>query len=339
MAIKKAMILSAGVGSRLEPLTLSIPKPLVPLVNIPVMDILLAQLKKFGVESVVANTHYFAQKIHDRYMKNSPVELNFSFTEEEVLSGTAGGLKKCQYYFNEGENFFVLSADGLSDVDLAAISESHTQSGAIATIILKNVERSEVFKFGVIVQDENGFVKEFQEKPSVEEAQSTLTNTGIYVFNYKIFDFIPENMFFDFAKDVFPALQKKGEKINTFIMDNYWNDIGAIRQYVQSTRDIFDKKIVIDNVDIMEKPNGRLILGNTKLDESVDIIGDCVIGDNCKIGKNAVLKDVILWDGVEIAQNIELDDCIICNNSKISVSMKREVIAENSIIDSNLVRS
>ena len=178
----KAMIMAAGVGSRLDPLTKSVPKPLVPVANRPVMDILVENLKSIGVKDVVSNTHYLAEKIINRY-ENINFGVNFKFIKEDTLSGTAGGLKKCQFFFDKDDEFLVLSADGLSNADLQKGIDIHRKSGAIATIGIKEIPHEEVSHFGVVVTDENGYITEFQEKPSLKEAKSNFINTGIYVFD------------------------------------------------------------------------------------------------------------------------------------------------------------
>ena len=236
----KAMVMAAGMGSRLEPLTLSVPKPLIPVMNQPLMDIILTQLSELGVKDVISNTYYLADKIIERYQKNN-LGINFNYIKETALSGTAGGVKKCQDFFNKGEDFIVMSGDILTNAEIEEGIKIHKESGAIATIGVKQVPHELVSHFGVVVTDENGYIKEFQEKPSLAEAKSNLINTGIYIFNYKIFDYIPENTFYDFAKNVFPQLLKDGQ-INTFEVNGYWNDIGTIEQYKQSMQDIFNGK-------------------------------------------------------------------------------------------------
>lgn len=198
----KAMIMAAGMGSRLEPLTLMVPKPLIPVMNTPIMDIILTQLADLGVKDVISNTYYLSEQIIDRYSKNK-LGIHFNYIKETELSGTAGGVKKCQFFFDEGEDFIVMSGDVLTNADIKKGVEIHKKSGAVATIGIKQIAHEKVSHFGVVVTDENGYITEFQEKPSIEEAKSNCINTGIYIFNYKIFDYIPENTFYDFAKNVF----------------------------------------------------------------------------------------------------------------------------------------
>ena len=325
----KAMIMAAGVGSRLDPLTKAVPKPLVPVANRPVMDILMEKLAAIGVKDVVANTYYLAEQIIERY-KNNDFGINFEYIKEETLSGTAGGLKKCQFFFNEGEDFFVLSADGLSNADLLQGLEIHKKSGAIATIGIKQIPIEEVAHFGVVVTDKDGFITEFQEKPCVEEAKSNFINTGIYIFNYKIFDYIPVNTFYDFAKNVFPELLKE-HSINTFKINQYWTDIGTLEQYEQSTQDLFNGLCSFNHNKILNKGEGAYISGSI-LPESTKIIGNCTIGDNCTLGKNVVLENCILWDNVKVDDNITVSNSVVASNSTVNANLYSQIIGANQLI-------
>lgn len=329
--VKKAMIMAAGVGSRLDPLTQEVPKPLVPIANRPVMDILFEKLVDIGVKDVVANTYYKAEKIIKRY-KTNDLGINFNYIHEKELSGTAGGVKKCQFFFNEGEDFLILSADGLSNADLKAGIESHKKSGAIATLGIKKIELEEIPNFGVVVTDEDGFITGFQEKPAIKDAKSDCINTGIYIFNYKIFDYIPENTFYDFAKNVFPELLANGIKINTFPVDEYWSDIGTIDQYIQSTRDLFNNLFEIKHSDVINTDKGSYITGDSYISPSTLFLGYNTIGKNCIIGKNVVLKDCIIWDDVEIKDNLILKNCIIASHSEINANLVNQVVGPNQII-------
>lgn len=326
----KAMIMAAGVGSRLDPLTKAVPKPLVPIANRPVMDILFDNLVSIGVKNVVANTYYLADQIINRY-KNNNFGINFEYIKEETLSGTAGGLKKCQFFFNEGEDFIVLSADGLSNADLKQGIEIHKKSGAIATIGIKQIPLEEVAHFGVVVTDNEGYITEFQEKPSIEEAKSSFINTGIYIFNYKIFDYIPANTFYDFAKNVFPELLKI-HSINTFQINEYWTDIGTLEQYEQSTKDLFNGLCCFEHSGIKNKEDGSFIAGASPIPECTRIIGNCTIGSNCKIGKNVTLENCILWDNVVIEDNVTVKNSVVASNSTINADLNSQIIGANQII-------
>jgi NDP-sugar pyrophosphorylase family protein len=329
--VLKAMIMAAGVGSRLDPLTQDVPKPLVPIANRPVMDILFEMLLDISVKDVVANTHYKAEKIIDRY-KNNKMGINFNYVHEKELSGTAGGVKKCQFFFDKGEDFLVLSADGLSNANLKAAIESHKKSGAIASLGIKKIAMEEIPHFGVVVTDNDGFITEFQEKPAIKDAKSDCINTGIYIFNYEIFNYIPENTFYDFAKNVFPELLSKDIKINTFPVEEYWSDIGTIDQYIQSTQDLFDNKYKINHSEIIKTEKGAYITGESYIAPSATIVGNNVIGSKCIIGKNVILENSIIWDDVEIADNIKITNCVVAAHSEIKSNIINQIIGPNQII-------
>ncbi len=329
--LTKAMIMSAGVGSRLDPLTKDLPKPLVPVFNRPVMDILFEKLSFLGINDVICNTYYLADKIIDRYTKND-LGINFNYIKEETLSGTAGGVKKCQHFFEEGDSFIVLSADGLTNADIQKGIEIHRQSGAIATIGVKQIPIEEVSHFGVVVTDKNGFIIEFQEKPSVSEAKSNLINTGIYIFDYKIFEYIPENTFYDFAKNVFPKLLLE-HAINTFEVNEYWSDIGTLDQYKQSVQDVFAGKCEFEHSPIVCKENGSYI-SQSSIDKSVKFIGNSTIGSNVIIGEDAIIDSCIIWDNVHIAPNVHLRNCIIPSGCIIDRDLNSEILSANTVLES-----
>lgn len=326
----KAMIMAAGVGSRLDPLTQEVPKPLVPVCNRPVIDILLQKLSKIGVRDVVANTYYLAEQII-KYCQNNKYGISFDYIKEETLSGTAGGLKKCQYFFNKGEDFIVLSADGLSDADLKAGVEVHKKSGAIATIGIKQIPMKEVSHYGVVVTDKDGYITEFQEKPAVKDAKSNFINTGIYIFNYEIFNFIPENTFYDFAKNVFPNLLKS-HKINTFEIKDYWTDIGTLEQYMQSMQDLFAGRCHFEHGEIIETREGAYISA-TNLKNEVNFIGHSTIGANCHIGKNVTIKNSIIWDDVVIGDDVVIEDSVVASGSVINTEIDSAIIGANQILE------
>ena len=318
----KAMVMAAGMGSRLEPITLKLPKPLIPVMNRPLMDIILSQLHNIGVNEVISNTYYLANQIIDRY-KSNKLGIKFNYIKETELSGTAGGVKKCQFFFDEGEDFIVISGDVLTTADIKEGIEIHKKSGAIATIGVKQVPHELVSHFGVVVTDEKGYITEFQEKPPLEEAKSNLINTGIYIFNYKIFDYIPENTFYDIAKNVFPKLLTEGQ-INTFKIAEYWNDIGTIGQYKQSIQDVFNGLCKIEHTPIIETNLGSYISETSRIPSTVRFMGNNVIGSNVKLGEYIMLDNCVVMDGAEVKTGSELSNCVILpalsTNTKKSIS-------------------
>lgn len=290
--------------------------------NRPLMDIILSQLHNIGVNEVISNTYYLANQIIDRY-KSNKLGIKFNYIKETELSGTAGGVKKCQFFFDEGEDFIVISGDVLTTADIKEGIEIHKKSGAIATIGVKQVPHELVSHFGVVVTDEKGYITEFQEKPPLEEAKSNLINTGIYIFNYKIFDYIPEKTFYDFAKNVFPKLLTEGQ-INTFKIAEYWNDIGTIGQYKQSIQDVFNGLCKIEHTPIIETNLGSYISETSRIPSTVRFMGNNVIGSNVKLGEYIMLDNCVVMDGAEVKTGSELSNCVILpalsTNTKKSIS-------------------
>src|SRR5271156_5939253 len=178
------MVLAAGVGSRLEPLTVQTPKPLVPIANIPVMEHLLKLLKRHDFAEICANVHYLPDQITSYFQDGSSIGIKMHFLEEKELSGDAGGVRACHDFLG-GTTFVVLMGDLLTDADLTKIVAEHKQKNALATIGLKRV--SDVSHFGIAVRDQSGMITAFQEKPQPHEAKSDLASTGIYVLEPEVF--------------------------------------------------------------------------------------------------------------------------------------------------------
>ena len=199
-------------------------------------------------------------------------------------------------------------------------------------IYKKEIEHKNVSLYGIVVPDEKGFVSSFQEKPSIETAKSNLANTGIYIFSYEIFNFIPENTFYDFAKNVFPTILSSGLKINTYITDGYWSDIGSVEQYKKSNFDILLNGIKAYNPQVQKIGNALCILGeNVVLSQNVQFEDKCIIGNNCKIGKNVKIKNSIIWDYVEIADNAVIENSIILSGEKVNENLKDQIYSEMKI--------
>ncbi len=324
--LKKAMIMAAGVGSRLEPLSRVVPKPLVPVANVPAMEVLAKHLLSSGITDIIANTYYKAEQIKS-YFESHDLGINFKFLKEKELSGTAGGVKKCQFFFDRDDDFIVMSGDGLTDIDVHKTYETHKKSKAIATIVLKEVEDSEIHKYGIVVPNKNGYVESFQEKPLLEEAKSNLANTGIYIFNYEIFNYIPQNTFFDFAKNVFPLLMQNGININTCKMHGYWSDIGSIEQYKKSNMELIEGKVTSFVPEIISTKNGKYTCsGNLNIGTNSEIAGSNIIGKNCKIGSNCKLINSILWDNIVVKDNVTVENSIILPDCEVMKSCFQEII-------------
>lgn len=320
----KAMVLAAGVGSRLDPLTSQLPKPLVPVANKPVMEHLLRLLKKHGFEDVVSNLHYLPDKIRNYFGDGSQLGLNVDFRFEETLSGDAGGVRACRDFFGD-QTFIILMGDLLTDADLKRIYNEHKRKGALATIGIKKVD--DVSQFGVVVYDEDGFIKGFQEKPAPAEALSQFASTGIYILEPAIFDYMPKTGSFGFGRQLFPQLVAQGLPVLSVDLQSYWSDVGTINQYRQSNFDALEGALSVEtdgdghplgyvpscaHVEQGALVDGALMLGKkTRLAEGVKIKGRVIIGDNCRIERNAYLEDTIVWSNSVVEESASLRNCIV----------------------------
>lgn len=306
----KAMIMAAGVGSRLMPLTKCIPKPMVPMANRPLMENIAELLSRHRFNEVIANLHHQGESISGYFDDGHDFGLNLFYSPEEVLLGTAGGVKKCAWFLNE--TFLVISGDALTDMNLSELLYQHRLKGALATIALKEVE--EVEKFGVVLTEEDGRINRFQEKPARKEAISHQANTGIYVFEPEIFAYIPGGQFYDFGRQLFPRLVEIGAPFYAVSLQDYWCDIGDIAAYRQAHADVLEGRMAMKASGTIRKEerDSLVLLGEgVELGEGVDFQGYVVIGPECRIASGTFIKDSIIWEECEIGPASSLRDCII----------------------------
>jgi len=330
----KAFVMAAGIGTRLRPLTYSIPKPLVPIVNLPVIGHLINNLAKNGINQIVVNLHYYPKLISSYISDGEKWGVKIKYSYEKKLLGTAGGVKLQEKFFDD--TFIVTSGDGLSDINFKKLIKFHKEKKALATIVLKPIDAK--LEYGVVEIDENNIIKNFYEKPSWNEVFSNLVNTGIYVFEPEIFKYIPKNKFYDFGKDLLPKLVKKSLSVYGYIMEEYWCDVGNLSEYRKAQRDCLDGKVKV-KIPAKEIKEKIWVGKNTKLPNSLKINPPCIIGDNvsigencffdsytvignnCIIGNNVKIRDSVLWNDVVVSSNVSLSSCIIGSFAKVSESI------------------
>ena len=204
----RAMVLAAGVGSRLDPLTSQVPKPLVPVLNVPVIEHIFKLLAKHGITDVCANLHYLSEQIIAYCGNGERFGINLTLKPEPKLSGDAGGVRFCREFL-EGGTFMVIMGDLLTDADLTSIINTHKSKKALASIAVKAVPNEEVSSFGVVVRNEEGFITGFQEKPKPEEALSNMISTGIYIFEPEVFNYIPKEGDFGFRPSTLSSTRQR----------------------------------------------------------------------------------------------------------------------------------
>ena len=336
----KAMILAAGKGTRVRPITYTIPKPLIPILQKPVMEFLLELLRQHGFNQIMVNVSHLANEIEGYFRDGQRfgVDIGYSFegsiVDGELVGeavGSAGGLRKIQD-FNTffDDTFVVLCGDALIDLDLTAAVKQHRANGAIATVITKKVPKEDVPSYGVVVTDDNGKIKSFQEKPSVEEALSTDINTGIYIFEPEIFDYIPSNQEYDIGGELFPKLVEKNAPFYAVSMDFEWVDIGKVPDYWHAVRGVLTREIknvnipgtevkpgiytglnVAVNWDKVEIEGPVYIGGMTKIEDGAKIVGPAMIGPNCYICSGATVDNSVIFEYSRLGEGIRLVDKLV----------------------------
>jgi mannose-1-phosphate guanylyltransferase/mannose-1-phosphate guanylyltransferase/phosphomannomutase len=326
----KAMVLAAGLGTRLRPITYSVPKPMVPVLNRPVMEHIIGLLRGHGFDQVIANLHWFPETIRDHFGDGSDFGIELSYSPEQSLLGTAGGVRKARHFFDGG--FLVISGDALTDIDLGAMREFHESHDGVATLATRKV--SDTSQFGVVITDEQGRIQGFQEKPDPAEALSDLANCGIYMFDPEIFDFFPgpgesalaaeddPEGFADWAMDVFPALLESGEAFYSHEVDAYWNDVGTIGELLQGCFDGLHRKVSLELPEPELRPGlwcaegvdltgveveGPVLIGpECEIAPGSVITGPVVLGRGCRLGADVRVREAVLLDGAEL-----VDGCFV----------------------------
>lgn len=316
------MLLAAGLGTRLRPITYEMPKPMVPVANRPVMEHILRLLARHGFEEVIANLHWFPELIRDRFGDGSELGVALSYSPEEQLLGTSGGVRKASGFL--GDSFLVISGDALTDIDLGAMRAFHESHDGIATLATKRVE--DTTQFGVAITGSDGRIQGFQEKPQPSEALSDLANCGIYMFRAEIFDFFPApgaskaagpgdpDGFADWAMDVFPRLLEGDVPFYSHEIDAYWNDIGNLEELRSGNVDALTGAVALEPdgelgdgfrsgspaADEGELRGPVLIGPGCEIGDDVRIDGPSVLGAGTRVGAGARLREVIALPGTEV---------------------------------------
>lgn len=325
----RAMVLAAGKGTRLFPLTGEVPKPMAPVVDTPIIHHIFDLLARHGVSEAHVNVHYLADALLEAYGEESRVNgMRVNLVREEELTGTAGGVKHLAGVAEGSfdETFVVVSGDALTDVDIRGLVAFHKEKGALATVALHRVY--DTSEFGVVEVDEECNILGFQEKPDPKEAISTLASAGVYVLEPEALSYIPENTFFDFANDVFPRLLEAGERFVGYQGDFYWSDIGTLEAYRHAQYDVLSGKVRVkvpgekkdetlwigENAHIHPSAalEGYIVVGrDAVIGRGVTLSGDVTVGTDCWIRPNATIKRSILLPGSSVGDGAYLEDCIV----------------------------
>jgi mannose-1-phosphate guanylyltransferase/mannose-1-phosphate guanylyltransferase/phosphomannomutase len=302
--------MAAGLGTRLQPLTFEIPKPLVPVGNRPIMEHVLARLARDGFGEVISNLHWFPETIRDRFGDGSALGVELTYSYEERLLGTAGGVRNVREYFGS-DPFMVMAADALTDIDLAGLARAHAEHDWIATLAVKPVR--DTSEYGVVVTSEDGRVEGFQEKPEPAEAKSNLANCMIYVLEPEIFDHFPDREEVDFALDVFPALLERDIPFGVHATDAYWNDVGSLPEFLQGNFDVLTGAVAVE-------PAGEIVESATAagLDDDVELAGPVLMGEGVRVGDGARLDGpLVIGPGAQIGPGARLRESVLLPGAEV----------------------
>ncbi|NEO47165.1 MAG: NDP-sugar synthase, partial [Moorea sp. SIO4A3] len=341
----RAVLMAGGSGTRLRPLTCDLPKPMVPILNRPIAEHIVNLLKRHNITEVIATLYYLPDVMRDYFQDGSDfgVKMTYAVEEEQPL-GTAGCVKNISELLNE--TFLVISGDSITDFDLTAAIEFHKAKKSKATLILTRVPNP--VEFGVVITDKEMRIRRFLEKPSTSEIFSDTVNTGTYILEPSVLEYLPSNEECDFSKDLFPKLLAKDEPMYGYVAEGYWCDVGHLEAYREAQYDGLMNKVTLDFA-YPEQSSGMWVGQNTYIDPTAKIETPVLIGSNCRIGPNAHieagtvigdnvtisahahLKRPIIWNGALIGEEVNLSACTISRGTRVD---RRAQVFEGAVVGS-----
>jgi mannose-1-phosphate guanylyltransferase len=344
----KAMILAAGKGTRVRPLTYDLPKPMIPLLGKPVMAYLIEHLRKHGVSEIMVNVSHLHEKIEEYFGEGEQfgVQIGYSFegyTKEDgevvaVPIGSAGGMKKIQEFGGFfDDTTIVLCGDALIDLDLKAALAEHRRKGAMATVITKEVPWDKVSSYGVVVTDQNGRITQFQEKPKQEDALSNFISTGIYLFEPEVIDLIPSGVEFDIGSQLFPLLAEKGMPFYAQGRPFNWLDIGSVSDYWEVLQNVLTGEVNHMDVPGIQIEPGLWTGLNTSIDwRGTTIKGPVYIGSGVKIEAGAtIIGPTWIGHGSHICEGAEIVRSVLFEYTRVlnDVTLHEMIVFKDYSID------
>lgn len=339
----RAVLMAGGSGTRLRPLTCDLPKPMVPILNRPIAEHIVNLLKRNGIHEVIATLHYLPDVMRDYFQdgRDFGVQMTYAVEEDQPL-GTAGCVKNIADLLDD--TFLVISGDSVTDFDLQAAIRFHREKGSKATLVLTRVPNP--IEFGVVITNAEGQIQRFLEKPSTSEIFSDTVNTGTYILEPEVLDYLPTNQESDFSKDLFPLLLEKGEPIYGYVAEGYWCDVGHLEAYREAQYDALHRKVVVDYA-YPETESGIWVGDNTFIDPTAELHPPVMIGNNCRIGARTVLepgtvvgdnvtigndadlKRPIIWNGAIVGDEVHLRACSIARGARVD---RRSHVLEGAVI-------
>ncbi len=326
----RAVVLVGGQGTRLQPLTYYVPKPMVPVLNRPFLEHTVAYLKQRGVNDVVLALSYLPQVIQDYFGDGNKSGVRMNYAVETDPLGTAGAVKNAAQYLDN--TFIVLNGDIFTELDIADMLEFHRRKQAKATISLTWVDNPSAF--GVVETDADGRVQRFIEKPAPDTATTNWINAGIYILEPEVMQHVPANSHYMFERGLFPLLLKLNEPVYGYPFKGYWLDMGTVEKYLRLNCDLLlgavknpliqglgRDRVCYEGDSIIHpsaKVTGPAVIGaRCEISEGVNIRGPVVIGADCHIGAGASLEGAVVWDGAKVGAGARLEQCVVTSDVKI----------------------
>ncbi|RFU40442.1 mannose-1-phosphate guanyltransferase [Actinomadura logoneensis] len=346
----KAVVMAGGEGTRLRPMTANQPKPLLPLVNRPIMEHVLRLLKRHGFDETVVTVQFLAALIRNYFGDGEELGMSLSYATEEVPLGTAGSVKNAEEALRD-DRFLVISGDALTDIDLTDMVRFHRENGALVTIGLKRVPNP--LEFGIIIVDERGRIQRFLEKPTWGQVFSDTVNTGIYVMEPEVLDHVAAGESVDWSGDVFPRLLAEGAPLYGYVADCYWEDVGTHESYLKAQADMLSGLVDLP-VDGFEVSPGVFVAEGAEVDAEAVLKGPLYIGDYAKVeagvelreftvlGSNVVVKEgaflhrAVVHDNVFVGPSANLRGCVVGKNTDVMAGARVEegaVVGDECVIE------
>jgi mannose-1-phosphate guanylyltransferase/phosphomannomutase len=344
----KAVVMAGGEGTRLRPMTASMPKPLLPIVNKPIMEHVLRLLQRHGITETVVTVQFLASLVRNYFGDGEELGMVLHYASEDAPLGTAGSVKNAEHLLDDG-TFLVISGDALTDFDLTDLVKFHHDKGAMVTVCLTRVP--DPLEFGITIVDDDGKVQRFLEKPTWGQVFSDTVNTGIYVMEPEVFDHVAKGESVDWSGDVFPRLVEQGLPIYGYVAEGYWEDVGTHESYFKAQADVLSGKVDVDLDAFEVSPGvwvgegadvhpeavlrGPLYVGDyAKVEAGAELREFCVLGSNVVVKNGAFLHRAIVHDNVFIGPHTNLRACVIGKNTDI---MRAARVEEGAIIGDECV--
>src|SRR5215467_4692676 len=313
----KGLILAGGKGTRLRPLTINTPKPIVPVANSPFLLYQVDLMRSGGIEDIILSLSYQPRKIEDLLKDGTDYGVRIRYAVEASPLGTGGAFKNAEEHIDS--TTVVFNGDVMTSIDLSAVIQLHRERQAVATIVLTPVDNPSAY--GLVETNTDGWVQRFIEKPGPNEITCNTINAGIYLLEPSVLQYMPKGEAYSFERGLFPTLLENKERVLSYTLNDYWIDIGTPKKYLEVHHDILSKRFLSKRaapnlLDRASLPAGSWVDERSIIDADVKIsagvrIENSVIGRNCRIDEGAQIVDSVVWSGNTIDADARLSGCII----------------------------